>query len=260
MSRRAYWRQTPGDEALEEVRRLAGIRRLDELPPLKTEDVGTLRRNGYTIHKRVLHPEPGIRLPALRFVPDAGGRDVVLYLHGEGKQVDAGPDGPIEKLVLDGREVLAVDLRGVGETQPAKGKWGYGPLFGADWEEFYMAYMLGRSYLGMRAEEILAVARHLASVPGSDAAGKVHLGASARPDRPPSTPRPWNRRCSLHWNCAGRWSPWSSVIQTEVPVNQLVNTVHAALQKYDLPDLLKSLSAMTVTVVEPADGAGEILR
>ena len=53
---------------------------------------------------------------------------------------------------------------------------------------------------------------------------------------------------------------WSNVIQTEVPVNQLVNTVHGALRKYDLPDLLQSLSGMTVTVVEPADGAGEILR
>lgn len=31
-------------------------------------------------------------------------------------------------------------------------------------------------------------------------------------------------------------------------------------RKYDLPDLLQSLSGMSVTVVEPADGAGEILR
>jgi hypothetical protein len=58
-----------------------------------------------------------------------------------------------------------------------------------------------------------------------------------------------------------RWSlvSWSNLIQTEVPVNQLVNTVHAALQKYDLPDLLKTLSGMKVTVVEPTGGAGETL-
>ena len=257
--RRAYWRQTPRDEALEEVRRLAGIRRLHELPPLTTEAAGTLRRPGYTIHKLVLHPEPGIRLPALRFVPDGGGRGLVLYLHGEGKHVDAGPDGPIEKQVRDGREVLAVDLRGVGETEPAKGKWGYGPLFGADWEEFYMAYMLGRSYLGMRAEEILSIARHLAAVPGSDAARRVHLvgiGEAGPPALHAAALEP-----ALFASLDLRWSlvSWSNLIQTEVPVNQLVNTVHAALQKYDLPDLLKTLSGMKVTVVEPTGGAGETL-
>jgi dienelactone hydrolase len=257
--RRAYWRQTPRDEALEEVRRLAGIRRLHELPPLTTEAAGTLRRPGYTIHKLVLHPEPGIRLPALRFVPDGGGRGLVLYLHGEGKHVDAGPDGPIEKQVRDGREVLAVDLRGVGETEPAKGKWGYGPLFGADWEEFYMAYMLGRSYLGMRAEEILSIARHLAAVPGSDAARRVHLvgiGEAGPPALHAAALEP-----ALFASLDLRWSlvSWSNLIQTEVPVNQLVNTVHGALRKYDLPDLLKTLSGMKVTVVEPTGGAGETL-
>ena len=257
--RRAWWRRTPRDEALKEVRRLAGIRRLDELPLLTAEDSGTLPRPGYAIHKQVLHPEPGIRLPALRFVPDAGGRDVVLYLHGEGKQVDAGPEGPIEKLVLDGREVLAVDLRGVGETQPAQGKWGYGLLFGADWEEFYMAYMLGRSYLGMRAEEILAIARHLASPPGSDAARRVHLVGIG--EAGPAALHAAALEPALFASLELRRSlvSWSNVIQTEVPVNQLVNTVHGSLRKYDLPDLLKTLSGIKVTVVEPADGAGERL-
>lgn len=257
--RRAFWRRTPRDEALKEVRRLAGIRRLDELPRLTVEDAGTLPRPGYEIHKQVLHPEPGIRLPALRFVPDAGGRDVVLYLHGEGKQVDAEPEGPIEKLVLDGREVLAVDLRGVGETQPAKGKWGYGPLFGADWEEYYMAYMLGRSYLGMRAEEILAIARHLCSTPGSDAARRVHLVGIG--EAGPAALHAAALEPALFASLELRRSlvSWSNVIQTEVPVNQLVNTVHGSLRKYDLPDLVKSLSAMKVGVIDPADGAGQPL-
>ena len=257
--RRAFWRRTPRDEALKEVRRLAGIRRLDELPLLTVEDSGTLPRPGYAIHKQVLHPEPGIRLPALRFVPDAGGRDVVLYLHGDGKQVDAEPEGPIEKLVLGGREVLAVDLRGVGETQPAKGKWGYGPLFGADWEEFYMAYMLGRSYLGMRAEEILVIARHLAESTGSDAASRVHLVGIG--EAGPAALHAAALEPALFASLELRRSlvSWTNVIQSEVPVNQLVNTVHGSLRKYDLPDLLMSLSAMKVRVIDPADATGQRL-
>ena len=258
--RRAYWRRSPRGEALDEVRRLAGIRRLDDLPPLTAEDAGSLSRPGYTIHKQILHPEPGIRLPALRFAPDASSPEVVLYLHGQGKQVDAEPEGPIEKQVRDGREVLAVDLRGVGETQPAKGKWGYGPLFGADWEEFYMAYMLGRSYLGMRAEEILIIARHLAEESGTDGKRKVHLVAIG--EAGPAALHAAALEPALFASLELRRSlvSWSNLIRTEVPVNQLVNTVHGSLRKYDLPDLLKTLSGIKVTVVDPTDGAGERLQ
>ena len=53
---------------------------------------------------------------------------------------------------------------------------------------------------------------------------------------------------------------WSNLIRTEVPVNQLVNTVHGSLRKYDLPDLLKALSGIKVTVVDPTVGAGERLQ
>ena len=255
--RSAYWKRTPRDDALDEVRRLAGIRRLQELPALTTEDAGSLSRSGYTIHKLILHPEPGIRLPALRFVPDTGSQGMVLYLHGQGKQVDAGPGGLIEKQVRDGREVLAVDLRGVGETEPEKGKWGYGPLFGPDWEEFYMAYMLGRSYLGMRAEDILVIARDLAQGSEPDAGRKVHLAGIG--EAGPAALHAAALEPELFASLELRRSlvSWSNVIQTEVPVNQLVNTVHASLQKYDLPDLLKTLSGMKVTVIEPTDGAGE---
>ena len=259
--RRDYWQRTPGEEALDEVRRLAGIRRLDELPLVTAEAAGTLPRGGYTIHKLVLHPEPGIRLPALRFVPDTGGRDVVLYLHGEGKQVDAGPDGPIEKLVMDGREVLAVDLRGVGETQPAKGKWGYGPLFGADWEEFYMAYMLGRSYLGMRAEEILAIARHLASTSGPEAARSVHLvgiGEAGPAALHAAALEPkYAVRLTGAAPVAGLLVQRDSDRGARQPVGEHGPRGPAEIRSARSSAHTRALSGMKVTVVEPAGGAGE---
>ena len=120
-----------------------------------------------------------------------------------------------------------------------------------------MAYMLGRSYLGMRAEGILSIARHLASAPGSDAAGKVHLVGIG--EAGPAALHAAAVEPALFASLELRRSlvSRSNLIQTEVPVNQLVNTVHASLQKYDLPDLLKSLSGMKVTVVEPTDSAGE---
>ena len=60
----------------------------------------------------ILEPEPGIWLPALAFVPEQAGPEAYLYLHEDGKQTDAAPDGRIEKLVRQRSLVLAVDLRG----------------------------------------------------------------------------------------------------------------------------------------------------
>ena len=157
---------------------------------------------------------------------------------------------------MAGHQVLAVDLRGVGETQHPKGKWGYGPLFGHDWEDFYLAYMLGRSYLGMRVEDVLVCARYLVGA-SSDArldlvgigeAGPVALHAAAlEPDLFASL----ELRRSL--------VSWSNVVKTEVTVNQLVNTVYGALEKYDLPDLLAILPKKRVTVIEATDATGELV-
>ena len=46
--------------------------------------------------------------------------------------------------------MLAVDLCGTGQTQPDK----------PEWQDVFAAYLLGRSYVGVRAEEILVVARY----------------------------------------------------------------------------------------------------
>ncbi len=218
--RRDYWKRTSREQILEEVRRRAGVRRLGQLPHPEIDEVGTLRRRGYEIRKLILRPESGIWLPALRFVPQTGEPDgVVLYLHGEGKQVDADPGGPIEKLVLAGRQVLAVDLRGIGETQHPRGKWGYGPLFGHDWEDFYVAYMLGRSYLGMRVEDALVCARYLVE---ESSLGKVHLVGTG--EAGPAALHAAALEPDLFSSLELRRSlvSWSNVVKTEVTVNQLV--------------------------------------
>ena len=98
----------------------------------------------------LLKPEEGIVLPALQFIPEkpkAG--QATIYLHEDGKAADAAPGGPIEQLVQEGTTVLAVDLPGTGQTKAAKSSDGY------------MAYLLGRSCVGLRAENILIAARWL---------------------------------------------------------------------------------------------------
>jgi dienelactone hydrolase len=116
--RRRLWQAGNRPAALAEVRRLAGIRPLADLPPARHTGVGTVERDGYRIDKLVLETEPGIRLPALLFRPARAGGRRYLYLHGDGQRAEARPGGPIERLVQAGHVVLAVELRGLGETGP----------------------------------------------------------------------------------------------------------------------------------------------
>ena len=172
----AAWAGKDRRALLERVRQIAGIRKLKDLPPPRVEKGETVQRSGYRIEKLDLRPEEGIVLPAWLFVPEkaAAGR-VVLYVHERGKEADAAPGGRIEQLVRAGARVLAVDLRGTGETQQtARSNYA---LIGTDWKDVSTAYCLGRSYVGMRAEDILIAARYAAKELAGGPADAVDLVA-----------------------------------------------------------------------------------
>jgi hypothetical protein len=243
--RRETWKKG-NKEALAEVRKLAGIRPLTDLPEVKSTEAGTVERKGYKIDKLILQTEPGIRLPALLFRPAKVTGKRYLYLHGDGKHVDAKPEGPIEKLVAAGHLVLAVDLRGTGETGPAgDGQWG------GSFNDFMTSYLLGRSMLGMRAEDVLSCARYLAGWDGKKEGGSVELVAIGA-DGPPAL-----HAAALEPSLFGmvkliRSLPsWSDLVRHPQAPGQLINTVHGALRAYDLHDLVATLPNDKVSVVEP---------
>jgi len=257
--RRTLWAEMPRDQLLERVATLAGIRRLAELPRPKVETVGKVARADHTVERIILRPEKGIVLPALHFVPARPDPKaaLVLYVDSRGKAADAAPDGAITKLVAGGARVLAVDVRGWGETRRTRGRQ-LGPAAGKDWPDYYKAYNLARSYVGMRAEDILVCARHLAGTVRSGSPGRVHLVAVAHAGVPAAhaaalAPDLFDsvtlRRCIRSWK---------DVLGTRNPVLQLQNTVHAAMTVYDLTDLA-AVIGRKLTIEQPVDGQGRPL-
>jgi cephalosporin-C deacetylase-like acetyl esterase len=252
--RRRKWRNEQKTQLLDEVRKIAGIRRLSEMPQSEFEELGVTKRRRYRIRKFLLKPESGIYLPALMFVPKKEPpKDSVLYVHEKGKNVDASPDGPIDKLVTAGHLVLAVDVRGIGETQVRSQRYAsLGRHFGADWQDFYTAYLLGRSYVGMRAEDILISARFL----GQEGSKPVHVIAVG------NVGVPVLHAAALELDVFGSVRlkrtliSWSNVVELGRSQNQLVNTVHGALTAYDLPDLASVLDDK-LTMEEPLNALGE---
>ena len=249
--RKKFWQETEKAKATEEVRRITGIRKLAAVPQLKCEKAGELKREGYRIEKLILRPEPGIVLPALALAPDKRSGDADLYLHADGKQADAAPGGPLEKLVQKGHLVLAVDLRGTGETQPAGDK-GLERL-GGEWKDTSLAYMLDTSYVAMRAEDIVSGARFLRDYQAGAKPQRVHLISIGRVGPAALHAAALEPQLFASVTLQNCLVSWSNVVHTPMAVNQYVNVVHGALKTYDLPDLLATLPQDRVTVVGPLD-------
>jgi dienelactone hydrolase len=241
--REGLWAEADRTKLFDQVRNIAGIRKLRELPKPSIERAGAINRAGYSIRKLILEPEERTYLPALLFVPNQEPlTGAVLYVHEQGKAADAATDGPIEKLVEAGKTVLAVDVRGTGETQQTN-------------KDFFTAYLFGRSCVGMRAEDVLVCARLLRREQRMpvDLVAIGHVGVPAL------------HAAALEPDMFGtvklgrKLNSWSDVIESGLSRNQLINTVHGALTVYDLPDLAAALGAK-LTVEEPTNAMGQPIK
>jgi cephalosporin-C deacetylase-like acetyl esterase len=252
--RKKLWATSDKAKLLDKVRKIDGIRKLEELPEPKVTLAGIVECDDYQIKKMILTPEQGIYLPALVYMPAASTvQRAVLYINERGKDADAAPGGPIEAMVKAGRCVMAVDLRGTGETQQGK----QGQLSGAagpDWKDVFTAYLLGRSYVGMRAEDVLVCARFLKQ----QQAGPVELIAVGNVAVPALHAAALEPELFGSVKLTGMLSSWSNVIELGRFNNQQVNAVQGALKTYDLPDLAATLGNKLI-IEKPVDALGQPL-
>jgi len=253
--RERLWASTGKTKMLDRVREVTGIRHLEDLPKPAWEKTGAQQRDGYRIDSIILRPEPGIWLPALAFVPTHASGQACLYVHADGKQADAAAGGPIETLVRQGHVVFAPDLRGLGETQ-STGKHSYSRHLAPEWREATIAYLLGRSLLAMRAEDILVCARFLASGASAPKPSTLQLISVGRVG--PAALHAAALEPGLFASVILRRGliSWSNVVHTPLAKNQSANLVHGALKIYDLPNLVATAPAKNFAVLEPVDATG----
>jgi cephalosporin-C deacetylase-like acetyl esterase len=249
--RAAFWRDNPKEKCLAEVRRMAAVRPLATKPTAKA--AGTVRRDGCTIEKLIIERPDEVPVPALLFLPEprAGKAPAVLYVSGRGKAADAAPGGAIETLVKSGRAVLAIDVRGIGETAAVAPK----AYWSKEYPIAFLALHLARPLLGQRVEDTLAALDVLAARPeidagkieivGVEAGGPIALHAAALDGR--------LREATLVRSIES----WMDVVATPLSKNQLAQVVPAALTRYDLPDLVRAIALRPVHVIDPVDPKGE---
>lgn len=163
-------RTSSGGEALRDaVRRRAGIRMADEIPRPEVGRHGESETPTGQVRKLTFAFRPGVRLPALDWVPREPTGQPLLIAHGEGKSASV---DLAEAAAGEGRRVLAVDLSGFGETQGTESRFYRSTA--EDASDALIADALSRSLVGMRAEDLIGFARWLAAETES---GAVELHA-----------------------------------------------------------------------------------
>ena len=152
-----------------------------------------------------------------------------MWLDEAGFNNEASLTGIAERMAVQ-QVVLALDLRGLGETQSAENTW-----YGLESADYMFGYLLDRSYTAMRAEDILCAARLVRDeagrqvelvARGDEVAIPALLAAALEPD------------LFLEVHIEGDLESYEEIVTDPVAgTGQLVHVVHGALEVYDLPEL-----------------------
>jgi len=227
---------------------------------LKLKNFGEVKRAGYRIERMTFESSPGIVIPALMFIPDgaSGKRPPILYLHEGGKASEAAPGGEIEELARAGSAVLAIDLRGTGETREELDRTeAFFNYFGA-FDSAMTAMLVGKTLTGLRAQDVIRAVDLLAlrsdvemqrlSAYGFGGAAPALLHAAALDDRIKSV------------ILKNMLASYESVVREKISRRVFENVVPGVLAKYDLADLAATLAPRRVTIVNPVNPRGQLLE
>jgi len=240
------------DTLRDRVRSILKLRPAADIKPPQWEDRGRSPRGDYHIDRLILKCDDGTVVPGLTYHPKMPSAEAYLYLHDDGKTADGAADGPIEKIVDSGYAVVSVDLRGQGETTTGKRD----KLLG-DWKTSSLAYLLGDSMISLRTADTLAAADFCAwyQKDRSKSPRKVHLvavGQSGIVALHAAALHP-----ELFETITLRNTPrdWTSIVGDKSAKGQFDCTIHAVLETYDLPDLVKLAGKDKVKFEQPQSKA-----
>lgn len=206
----------------------AGIRSLEQIGFHRREvDYMTLD-DGTTVVRELYEFADGLPVPAVTFIPVGGrpkGAELVLDDTGRARHAER-----VRAALKEGKAIMFADLACTGETLTPRPKI-YRKL--SDDMVSAMLLTLGRSLVGVRAEEMLVLARELAVrtghapkvvAHGSTCVAAAHAVAARR---------------DLFQGVDLRQLPlsWTKAVETSAVIN-FVNVVRGALKDYDWTDLV----------------------
>ncbi len=218
---------------------------------------GRIQRDGYVIEKYFMPGEGDYVIPYLLFLPEQSNGKALLYLHPEGKAVEAGEKGEIATFIENGFTVLAPDLIGTGEMGPGILSNYRAQVLDFDavsYDVWFTSVKIGRSITAIQAGDAVRLARSLlqreqtaslhAAARGEMSAVLLHA-AAFEPE-------------IEHVALIEPFLSFRSVVMTPYyDPGFHHNIVAGALRQYDLPDLAGSLAPRSLVISRAVDATGK---
>ncbi len=214
---------------------------------------GQVARDGYLIDKHFIEGEGDYVIPYLLMIPEQPNSKLIIYLHPSGKSAAAEEGGEIEWFVNRGYTVLAPDIVGTGETGPGVFR-GDSYIDGISYNVWFASVLIGRSITGIRAGDIVRLARLAA-----EKAGTSEVYALARGELAPELLHAAAFESSLsRIALIGPYSSYGSIVLNRMYDPLLIHgSVPGALEEYDLPDLAGTLAPRRLLLANVVDAAAE---
>jgi cephalosporin-C deacetylase-like acetyl esterase len=224
--------------------------------PLQITSYGRFTSPACRVEKVTLQSEPGILLPALLFLPEDGPerKPAILLADGKGKTA-AVPDA--EALAGKGYVVLAPDLRGFGETEPALDRRDYFVHNFGDYESTWNALLTGKTMPGMRAGDVTRGIDLLAARKDVDSARISVIGRGAAATAALFATLFDERIRSLL--VEGMLSSYESVVTERILQRNVDQMTPSALRYFDLPAVAAALAPRRVGIFNAVNPLGQEL-
>jgi dienelactone hydrolase len=244
--------ERPGDlRALFET--LLGMEKPATVP--KIEVKGTTAYGACQIHAIEVNSAPQVWVPAWLFLPKQAWTRLLLILEAGGRNGRWREDDLYPKLAESGLAVCAADVRGIGDLEPqfSSGAAGYAREHQNEENYAWASLMLGRSLLGQRTTDIVALAESLAQAyPGA----VITVAARDKMTVPALCATAVQPRISKLY-LARHLVSWRNLVELETYTQPLANFAPDALRYTDLPEIARSIAPRPVTVAGALDALGK---
>ena len=239
---------------LDEIRKALRYSKSDVA--LAPRHIVTTQRKGYKVEKLEFLSGPGIYIPAWVFIPDdaASARRATLYVNEAGKQADGLEFGLYERLARKGELIIAMDVRGIGETKPPHSQPGerrneFTHLFDVETAMTYMTWYMDESLFGMRVADVIRSVDYALSRADVSGVRAVGQGAGAL----------WvlyaaalDSRIAEVVSERGLVS-YKALAQTDRYTHGADIFVRDVLLRFDLPQVAAAIAPRPLSLVRPVD-------
>ena len=215
-------------------------------------------KDGYRLEKLTIHSEPGIDLAALALIPAQPGPHPAVLLLDETPQDALAGTADVQRLIKSGHLVLLLQSRGVASDGPAGPPAQQGSILGPNTALALQAMVVGKSLVGMRADDVIRSVNWLVAQPevdpsaitlyGRAAEGMVALHAAALDPR------------IAHVVVENTLVSYRLALEAPLHRNLSDIVLPGVLLHYDVAALLQAISPRTVALVNPANALGAMAR